>query len=81
MSPGPVAFHRLTVGRTWLACALGHEAGRDGKAGLCHRLPRLFAELEPAQGDGRFPRPFRRLVEAGLLILDDRGPDRLAAGT
>ena len=30
--------------------------------------------------DGRFPRLFRSLVMANLLILDDGGPDRLTAG-
>jgi DNA replication protein DnaC len=43
-------------------------------------LPRLFAELELAHGDGRFPRLFRSLVKTDLLILDDWGPDRLNAG-
>ena len=42
--------------------------------------PRLFADLELAHGDGRFPRLFRSLVKADLLILDDWGPDRLNAG-
>ncbi|MCP5001775.1 MAG: ATP-binding protein, partial [Hyphomicrobiales bacterium] len=44
------------------------------------RVPRLFAELELAHGDGRFPRLFRSLVKADLLILDDWGPERLNAG-
>jgi len=47
---------------------------------ICQRLPRLFADLELAHGDGRFARLFRSLVKADLLILDDRGPDRLTAG-
>ncbi len=67
------------VGKTWLACALGQKACRDGRTVLYHRLPRLFAELELAHGDGRFPRLFRQLVRTDLLIIDDWGPDRLAA--
>lgn len=67
------------VGKTWLVCALGQKACRDGKTVSYHRLPRLFAELELAHGDGRFPRLFRQLVRADLLILDDWGPDRLTA--
>ncbi|WP_285675158.1 ATP-binding protein, partial [Paralimibaculum aggregatum] len=67
------------VGKTWLACALGHKACRDGKSVLHHRRPRLLAELELAHGDGRFPRLFRQPAKADLLILDDRGPDRLTA--
>ncbi len=65
------------VGKSWLACALGHAASRADRIVLYHRLPRLFAELELARGDGRFDRLFRKLVRADLLILDDWGPDRL----
>jgi DNA replication protein DnaC len=67
------------VGKTWLACALGQRACRDNQTVIYQRLPRLFAELELAHGDGRFPRIFRSLVKADLLILDDWGPDRLTA--
>lgn len=67
------------VGKTWLACALGQRACRDNTTVVYKRLPRLFAELELAHGDGRFPRIFRQLVKADLLILDDWGPERLTA--
>ncbi len=67
------------VGKTWLASALGQKACRDHRTVIYKRLPRLFAELELAHGDGRFPRLFRSLVRADLLILDDWGPDRLTA--
>jgi DNA replication protein DnaC len=46
---------------------------------LYKRLPSLFDELKLAHGDGRFPRLFRGLTKTDLLILDDRGPDRLNA--
>jgi DNA replication protein DnaC len=68
------------VGKTWLACALGQKACRDNRTVVYRRLPRLFAELELAHGDGRFPRLFSALVKADLLILDDWGPDRLNPG-
>jgi DNA replication protein DnaC len=68
------------VGKTWRACALGQRACRDNLTVIYQRLPRLFADLELAHGDGRFPRLFRSLVKADLLILDDWGPDRLTAG-
>jgi hypothetical protein len=42
-------------------------------------MPRLFEELELAHGDARFPRLFRSITKAQLLILDDWGPDRLTA--
>ncbi len=31
----------------------------------------MFAELEMGRGDGRYPRLFRALTRAELLILDD----------
>ncbi|MFQ5973740.1 MAG: ATP-binding protein, partial [Alphaproteobacteria bacterium] len=34
---------------------------------------------EMGRGDGRYPRLFRALTRADLLILDDWGPDRLNA--
>lgn len=67
------------VGKTWLACALGQKACRDNATVIYKRLPRLFAELELAHGDGCFPRLFRQLVRADLLIIDDRGPERLSS--
>ena len=41
------------VGKTWLASALGQKACRDDRTVIYKRLPRLFAELELAHGDGR----------------------------
>ncbi len=65
------------VGKSWLSCALAQKACRDGHTVSYARVPRLFADLELAHGDGRFARLFRTLVKADLLILDDWGPDRL----
>ena len=67
------------IGKSWLACALAQKACRDGYTVVYARVPRLFADLELAHGDGRFTRLFRTLVKADLLILDDWGPDRLTA--
>jgi DNA replication protein DnaC len=67
------------IGKSWLSCALAQKACRDGYTVLYTRVPRLFADLELAHGDGRFARLFRTLVSADLLVLDDWGPDRLTA--
>lgn len=68
------------IGKTWLASALGQKACRNDYTVVYARAPRLFADLELAHGDGRFPRLFRSLTKCDLLILDDWGPDRLSAG-
>ena len=67
------------IGKSWLACALAQKACRDGYTVHYARVPRLFADLELAHGDGRFARLFRTLTKVDLLILDDWGPDRLTA--
>ena len=63
------------TGKTWLACALAHKAARTDHSVLYHRIPRLFAELALTHADGRFPRLFRSLCKADLLVLDDLGPE------
>ena len=67
------------VGETWLGWALAQAACREGVTVVYKRMPRLFEELELAHDGGRFPRLFRSITKAQLLILDDWGPDRLAA--
>jgi len=67
------------VGKSWLACALGHESCRQGQATLYFRMPRLFGELATARGDGSFERLFRKIVRTDLLILDDWGPEQMTA--
>ena len=41
------------TGKSWLACALGHKACREGFSVLYRRAPRLFAELATARGECR----------------------------
>jgi DNA replication protein DnaC len=67
------------VGKSWLACALGHRACRDNVSVLYQRIPRLFSDLALARGDGRYARLMRALGGVKLLILDDWGLEPLAA--
>jgi DNA replication protein DnaC len=62
------------VGKSWLACALGHEACRHGKTMLYFRMPRLLSDPAAARGDGSYDRLFRKIAHADLLILDDWAP-------
>jgi DNA replication protein DnaC len=68
------------VGKSWLACALGHKACRDNRSVLYQRVPKLFAELALSRGDGRYARILRGLTGVQLLILDDWGLEPLDAG-
>ena len=67
------------VGKSWLACALGHRACRDNHSVLYQRIPRLFADLALGRGDGRYVRLMRALGGVRLLILDDWGLEPLGA--
>jgi len=69
-------------GKTWLACALAHQAARSGFSVLYVRAGRLFDELQVAHGDGSFARRLIQLAKLDLLVLDDfaispmGGPER-----
>ena len=58
------------VGKSWLAAALGHKACRDDRSVLYQRIPKLFADLALARGDGRYARILRAIGGVQLLILD-----------
>ena len=61
------------VGKSYLACALAHQACRDGWRVLYVRASRLFAELSIARADGSFGRRLLALSRIDLLVLDDWG--------
>ena len=58
-------------GKTWLACALAHQAARGGFSVLYVRAARLFDELQVAHGDGSFARRLAQMAKLDLLLIDD----------
>jgi DNA replication protein DnaC len=67
------------VGKTFIACALGNGACRQGFRTRYYRVPRLLGDLEMARADGSYPRLLGRLSRVDLLILDDWGLAPLTA--
>lgn len=71
------------MGKTWVSCALGQQAIRQGLSVLYLRMPPLLEELRVAHADGSFPKRLSAIAKADLLILDDWGlktittPERL----
>jgi DNA replication protein DnaC len=61
------------VGKTFLACALGHQACRDGHRVLYFYAPKLFRALHLAQADGSLGRLLKKLLRVELLVIDDLG--------
>jgi DNA replication protein DnaC len=67
------------TGKSWLACALGHKACREGFSVLYRRAFRLLADLAQARAEGRLPRLLGAIERTRLLIIDDWGPEPLTA--
>jgi DNA replication protein DnaC len=61
------------VGKTFIACALGNSAIRQGISALYVRMPRLAQELKVARADGSYVKLLQRLQRMRLLIIDDWG--------
>ena len=61
------------TGKTYLSCALGHKACREGFKVVYRRAPRLFSEILQTKGEGRHLKLFAALAKADLLIIDDWG--------
>ena len=67
------------LGKSWIACALGNQAARDGVSVLYKRLSRLLDELAVARLHGRQARLLKTLARTRLLILDDWAMVKLTA--
>jgi DNA replication protein DnaC len=61
------------VGKTWLTCALGHQAIRKGMPVLYRRFSKLLEEFEVCRADGSLPKLRAQLAKARMLIIDDWG--------
>ena len=66
------------LGKSWIACALGHKACRDGRPVLYQRAPRMFEALALARGArfsnwGRHERILKAIARMDVLIIDDWG--------
>jgi DNA replication protein DnaC len=61
------------AGKTWLACAYGHQACRQAMPVIYKRVPRLLEELKIARGDGSIVKFRTQLAKVNVLILDDWG--------
>lgn len=75
-----ISLHRACLitgptgcGKTYLGCALGHQACRDGHRTLYYHAPKLFRDLQIAQADGTLARRLKQWSRITLLIIDDLG--------
>ena len=60
-------------GKTYLACALGNRACREGMSTFYIRAPKLYYTVALARADGSYGKLIARLARVRLLIIDDFG--------
>jgi len=64
-------------GKTYLACALGHNACLLGYSVRYFRLSRLLLELTQAKADGTYHKKLKQLAKIQMMIIDDWGLEAL----
>ena len=64
-------------GKTYLACALGHNACMLGYGVRYFRLSRLLLELTQAKADGTYYKKLKQLARIQMMIIDDWGLETL----
>ena len=67
------------IGKSWLSCALGNRAARDGFPVVYKRLSRLLDELAVARLHGRQARALTTLARTRVIIIDDWLMQKLTA--
>lgn len=65
------------VGKSYIACALGHQACMMAFSVKYYRVSRLIELLRLSHADGSYSKLLERIAKVQLLILDDWGIDQL----
>lgn len=60
-------------GKTYIACALAHQACLGGFTAQYYRLPRLWNELKIAKANGTYAKWLSHTAKIDVLLLDDWG--------
>lgn len=61
------------TGKTYISCAFGQHACRNGHSTQYHRLSLLLQRFIKARADGTYPKLLQDLGKARLLVIDDWG--------
>ena len=67
------------TGKSWIACALGNQAAREGFSVLYTRLSRLLDDIATARLGSGAGALMRRIAKVDLLLVDDWMMSELSA--
>jgi DNA replication protein DnaC len=65
------------VGKSYLVCAFGQWACRNGFTVYYNRWPRMLGDILAARGEGNYLKYLQKLTKVNLLIIDDFGLNSL----
>ena len=65
------------AGKTYLACAISHNACLNNYSARYYRLSRLLRAMTQAKADGSYQKLLNQLAKTALLIIDDWGLEPL----
>lgn len=61
------------IGKSFIACMLGHHACQQGFRIQYFNCMKLFSNLKYAKADGSYPREIKKIQKQDMIILDDFG--------
>ena len=64
-------------GKTYIACAMGHNACLQGYSARYYRVSRLLLALTQAKADGSYSKLLKLIARTGVLLIDDWGLETL----
>jgi len=61
------------IGKSYIACALGHQAALNSFRVLYFNCVKLFSKLKYAKADGTYVKELKKIQNQNLIVLDDFG--------
>lgn len=61
------------VGKSFIACAIGHHACVNGYSCMYFNCLKLFSNLKTGKADGSYTKEIKKIKSADIIILDDFG--------
>ena len=75
-----IKYHRNCIitgptgaGKTFIGCALAHQACREGYRALYFYTPKIFRQMAIAHVDGRITNLLKKISRVDVLVIDDWG--------